>query len=908
MKTLPLYFTTLGSLALATVIYVASTGSPDPTETPLNKSLTSQLSPQKSTLATPASTTSKTPQKKNALERLNERINFTSTDPLNIGTERFTIETETQITTLRNFPYHSKATLTLKGKNLQGKVIANTRNAVDNQWIFAIALDDMEGAILTLQKHPAGDIRGTIQNITGSIAYTIDADQNGQNLSIQRANINDLICGTPTNLGIAGTHALPTTEQINADQSPDAPLADEVNSTPALGLQSSPGSARVLYLDFDGETVSGTSWNTNSNDGDTLQLTSSRFDSDSNVRQIFRHMAEDFKPFDINVTTDRSVYNAATSSQRMMVIFTDYSSWYGTAGGVALLNSFGGANYCCFAFTNNLNNAANSAVVASHEAGHTLGLSHDGTSDDEYYDGHGSGYNSWGPIMGAPYGKRIQTWDNGTYPDANQLQNDFNIISDKLPSRPDDASGTAALPFNATDTVATLRHFNITSGNTPEASDTFAFSTRGGDINLSVSPTVSVDNETSGSNLDLAITIKNQSGNIVAQDLGSGSINASIQTTLPAGNYTLIIETTEVPFTFNDEFTIGGYTKYGQTGTYFISGTIPEVSGIIGDTFEIIASTNSPSIARTFNISSNNENSVNYSISTDASWLTASPSSGTLSSEETEITLTAKTENLNAGTHTATITVNNTDLGKINTLSFTLNFNAIVKNEILVLDDSGPANIYPSTLNVTGYSGRITDISVRLDGLSHTYSSDIRALLVSPSGEQIQLINKTGGGGNISNLSLTFNESGNAFPSNLSSSGSGTYLPDTKAASTDLNSPAPPRPYLTKLSNLYGKSPNGDWKLYLLDDAPQDSGSLQSWALFIETEEITLEATSYAISAAPSNTISFNCTPGVTYLLEASNDMLSWDTLETITPASTSAAVTFTPPSLPNQFFRIREE
>ncbi len=45
--------------------------------------------------------------------------------------------------------------------------------------------------------------------------------------------------------------------------------------------------------------------------------------------------------------------------------------------------------------------------VASHEAGHAFGLHHDGTSTEEYYDGHGSGAVGWAPIMGEGYCKNL---------------------------------------------------------------------------------------------------------------------------------------------------------------------------------------------------------------------------------------------------------------------------------------------------------------------------------------------------------------------------------------------------------------------------------------------------------------------------------------------------------------------
>ena len=53
--------------------------------------------------------------------------------------------------------------------------------------------------------------------------------------------------------------------------------------------------------------------------------------------------------------------------------------------------------------------AKNLAEAASHEVGHNLGLSHDGTASTGYYSGQGA----WAPIMGVGYYKPITQWSKG---------------------------------------------------------------------------------------------------------------------------------------------------------------------------------------------------------------------------------------------------------------------------------------------------------------------------------------------------------------------------------------------------------------------------------------------------------------------------------------------------------------
>ncbi|WP_216905048.1 zinc-dependent metalloprotease, partial [Synechococcus sp. CCY 9618] len=73
------------------------------------------------------------------------------------------------------------------------------------------------------------------------------------------------------------------------------------------------------------------------------------------------------------------------------------------------------------------------AATASHEVGHTLGLTHDGAGSTEYYAGHGgTGPTSWGTILGAPYlgdDENLTQWSKGEYYGANNSQDDLAVIT-----------------------------------------------------------------------------------------------------------------------------------------------------------------------------------------------------------------------------------------------------------------------------------------------------------------------------------------------------------------------------------------------------------------------------------------------------------------------------------------------
>ncbi|MGI9578644.1 MAG: hypothetical protein ACR2OH_10620, partial [Microthrixaceae bacterium] len=80
---------------------------------------------------------------------------------------------------------------------------------------------------------------------------------------------------------------------------------------PAFFLHSHPGADHTIYLDFDGHTAEGTSWNNSTHPS----ITTGPYNTDGNanswstnelnvIRQSWERVAEDFSPFDVNVTTE----------------------------------------------------------------------------------------------------------------------------------------------------------------------------------------------------------------------------------------------------------------------------------------------------------------------------------------------------------------------------------------------------------------------------------------------------------------------------------------------------------------------------------------------------------------------------------------------------------------------------
>lgn len=271
---------------------------------------------------------------------------------------------------------------------------------------------------------------------------------------------------TDTELTAGTSDAAATSEAATSEATPYPTGA-------TFALHSRPGSKRTIFLDFDGHTVSGTAWN--SSRGVTTaplpawSLDDSAAFSDTEraaIQSIWQRVAEDYAPFDVDVTTQDpgEAAIARTSSAddvfgtRALITPSSQASTAicgsGGCGGVAYVDVFDalGSSHDklqpAFVFPHMLgNDTKNIAEAISHEVGHNLGLSHDGRTAsgsrkaEEYYSGH----TFWAPIMGAGYSAALTQWSRGSYASASNTQDDLAVItSSGLSSRADEAGGTVA--------------------------------------------------------------------------------------------------------------------------------------------------------------------------------------------------------------------------------------------------------------------------------------------------------------------------------------------------------------------------------------------------------------------------------------------------------------------------------
>lgn len=155
----------------------------------------------------------------------------------------------------------------------------------------------------------------------------------------------------------------------------------------------------------------------------------------------------------------------------------------------------------------------------------------------------------------------------------------------------------------------------------------------------------------------------------------------------------------------------------------------------------------------------------------------------------------------------------------------------------IVINDFAPANPYPSVISVAGMGSSVTNASVTLNGLSHTYPADIDMVLVSPSGNKTYLMAKTGANYPITNATISFDDGAAGSVPTTSKILNGTYKPTCGASMTPpfalpLNDPW----YPTNLAVFKGTDPTGNWSLYIIDDTENDSGVINNgWALTLSS-------------------------------------------------------------------------
>ena len=316
-------------------------------------------------------------------------------------------------------------------------------------------------------------------------------------------------------------------------------------------FESKAGAPTVIYCNFEGEVVNQPDWSFSTINAAPAGL------SNEAVLEILKLVAEDFAPFDVNVTNDRNVYDSTPTYKRVMCISTPTDTASPGAGGVAYLNTFVD-DLVCWDF--NLD-----GDTISHEVGHTLNLDHHGDSSQnapEYHDGHSSESRDWGPIMGSAFQAKMVQWSDGNYTFAtNSNQDDLQLITNYgLSYRADDYGNDSATGENISISHVPATRYGIIERSTDIDVFNVTYSSLG---KVQVAGT---GIEGAQSNLDLKLSILDSDGIIVYAQTSDTSDDAVTELLLEPGSYQIRVQGDSSGNPYGNPAT--GWSAYGSLGQY----------------------------------------------------------------------------------------------------------------------------------------------------------------------------------------------------------------------------------------------------------------------------------------------------------------------------------------------------
>ncbi len=388
-----------------------------------------------------------------------------------------------------------------------------------------------------------------------------DSDLSKAELTRMLREDRTLGVGEDGHLAVADTFGQGGTGATITTGRPDT-LLWPINQT--LQLHSRPNSPLKIYLDFNGHTTSGTVWNNQyssfttpvwGRDGNSSTFNTSEAAA---IQAAYASVAEDFAPFNVDVTTQdpgvEGLRRTSTSDTAYGIrVVVGPNTWLNVSNsGYAQIGSFTwNSDTPAYCFANASTSTKQIAECISHEAGHTVGLYHDGAPGTDYYAGHAN----WAPIMGNPYGRAMTQWSRGQYPGATNTQDDLSVIGGYLGWVPDDYAGTTAT--TATLPAGTTRTGAISWGSGEY--DAFKFT-------LNVKRTVNIQSwewiQQVDSNLNMRIQLTNAAGTVLTTASPTGTTRTNFTVTLNPGTYYVFLSGV------GEGTTSTGYTNYGSLGFY----------------------------------------------------------------------------------------------------------------------------------------------------------------------------------------------------------------------------------------------------------------------------------------------------------------------------------------------------
>lgn len=147
----------------------------------------------------------------------------------------------------------------------------------------------------------------------------------------------------------------------------------------------------------------------------------------------------------------------------------------------------------------------------------------------------------------------------------------------------------------------------------------------------------------------------------------------------------------------------------------------------------------------------------------------------------------------------------------------------------------GVADPYPSTVELGGLQGVVTKVEVSLV-LSHESPEDLDLLLVGPGGENAIIMSDVGDGTAVDDVELVLADDADTELPIGAELVSGRFEPTNNGGGDTFPDPAPAPSGDSNLAVFVGTDPNGEWSLYVVDDATDNTGTIRSWGVTVWTD------------------------------------------------------------------------
>ncbi len=230
---------------------------------------------------------------------------------------------------------------------------------------------------------------------------------------------------------------------------------------------------------------------------------------------------------------------------------------------------------------------------------------------------------------------------------------------------------------------------------------------------------------------------------------------------------------------------------------------------------------------------------------------------------------------------------------------------------------------YPSIIAVSTPEGVLSNVTVTLSRLSHTWPGDIDAIVVGPLGQKVMLMSDAGTY-SVVDETFTFDDAASQMLPESDWLVGGTFKPTDYVGYDPTNdvfaAPAPAGPHGSQLAVFNGSDPNGTWSLFVRDDDGKDLGEIANgWKLGLRVlstatgEQVPSVPPQILVGSAtrlPDGRFQFTVTgtPSKVWELWGATNLPQFYRLQTLT--NSSGTQTFTDPAtnLPRRFYQVREQ